>query len=59
MPDVAAIQKQEELESAVDALRNRFGHFSVQRGLLLTDLQLSSLNPKDDHVIHPESFFKS
>ena len=59
MPDVAAIQKQEELERAVDALRNRFGHFSVQRGLLLTDLQLSSLNPKDDHVIHPESFFKS
>ena len=59
MPDVAAIQKQEELESAVDALRNRFGHFSVQRGLLLTDLQRSSLNPKDDHVIHPESFFKS
>lgn len=59
MPDVAAIQKQEELESAVDALRNRFGHFSVQRGLPLTDLQLSSLNPKDDHVIHPESFFKS
>ena len=59
LPDVAAIQKQEELESAVDALRNRFGHFSVQRGLLLTDLQLSSLNPKDDNVIHPESFFKS
>ena len=58
LPDVAAIQKQEELESAVDALRGRFGHFSVRRGLLLTDRQLSGINPKDDHIIHPESFFK-
>ena len=59
LPDVAAIQKQEELESAVDALRSRFGPFSVRRGILLADRQLSDLNPKDDHVIHPESFFKS
>lgn len=59
LPDVASIQKQEELESAVDALRGRFGHFAVRRGLLLTDRQLSNLNPKDDHIIHPESFFKS
>lgn len=56
LPDVAAIQKQEELESAVDALRGRFGHFAVRRGLLLTDRQLSNLNPKDDHIIHPQSF---
>ena len=59
MPDVAAIQKQEELESAVDALRGRFGPFSIRRGILLADRQLSGLNPKDDHIIHPESFFKS
>lgn len=59
LPDVAAIQKQEELESAVDALRGRFGPFSIRRGILLADRQLSGLNPKDDHIIHPESFFKS
>lgn len=59
LPDVATIQKQEELESAVDTLRGRFGPFAVRRGLLLTDRRLSDLNPKDDHVIHPESFFKS
>ena len=58
LPDVVAIQKQEELESAVDTLRSRFGHFSIQRGLLLADRQLSNLNPKEDHIIHPESFFK-
>jgi len=56
---ISEIQMQETLESAVDQIRNRFGHFSIQRGVLLTDRQLSNLNPKDDHMIHPESFFKS
>ena len=59
LPEVTAIQKQETLESTVDTLRSRFGYFSVQRGLLLTDRRLSGLNPKDDHIIYPESFFKS
>lgn len=59
LPDIAAIQKQEEIEKAMDSIRNRFGHFSLQRGLLLTDRQLSSLDPKNDHIIHPESFFKT
>ena len=59
LPEIAAIQKQEDLERSVDELRRRFGHFSVQRGLLLADRELSSLNPKDDHVIHPVSFFNS
>lgn len=59
LPDISAIQKQETIESAIDNIRSRFGHFSVQRGILLTDRQLSSLNPREDHVIHPESFFKS
>lgn len=59
LPDISAIQKQETIERAIDNIRSRFGHFSVQRGILLTDRQLSSLNPREDHVIHPESFFKS
>ena len=59
LPEISTLQRQEILESAVDDIRKRFGHFSIQNGLLLTDKQLSSLNPKDDHTIHPESFFKS
>ena len=58
LPEISGIQRQETLESAVDDIRNRFGHFAIQNGLLLSDRQLSSLNPKEDHVIHPESFFK-
>lgn len=57
LPDVSQLQKQEELEAAMDDLRNRFGHFSIQKGLMLTDKELSRLDPKNDHIIHPMSFF--
>ncbi len=59
LPEPAAIQKQETLEHTIDAIRNRFGYFSVQKGLLLSDRQLSSLNPKEDHIIHPGSFCRN
>ena len=48
----------EELEKTVDWLRKRFGHYSVQRCSMLQDRQLTGFNPKDDHVIHPISFFR-
>jgi len=41
----------------VDKIRERFGYFSVQRALMLTDRGLTGLNPKEDHVIHPLSYF--
>lgn len=59
MPEVAKIQKKEQLETAIDKLRTRYGHFSLQRGIMLTDTSLSNLDPKNDHIIHPDSFFKS
>ena len=37
LPEARRLEKQEELESVVDGLRSRFGHFSVQRGIMLTD----------------------
>lgn len=57
LPDIAAIQKQEEIENTMDNIRKQFGHFSIQRGILLSDRYLSNINPKEDHIIHPESFF--
>lgn len=47
-----------QLETAMDEIRNRFGHFKVQRGCVLQDNDLNRLNPKSDHVIFPESYFK-
>lgn len=48
----------EKLEKTVDALRQRFGHYSVQRCSMLQDRTLTGFNPKEDHVIHPVSYFK-
>lgn len=58
LPEIAAIQREEMVEGAVDRLRERFGHEALRRGICLFDPLLADLNPKEDHIIHPESFFK-
>jgi DNA polymerase-4 len=49
---------EEILAVTVDNLHKRFGHYSVQRCSMLLDRQLTGFNPKDDHVIHPISYFR-
>lgn len=49
--------KLEKLESSIDDIRRRFGHYSVQRALLLTDSKLNS-NPIEENVIFPVSYFR-
>ncbi len=56
LPEIEKARRKEALEKTVDSLRRRFGHFSVQRGVMLTDPLLSHLDAKNDHVIHPVSF---
>lgn len=58
LSDIAAIHRHEQAERAIDRIRAKHGHFSVQRGIMLTDPRLAALNPKEDHVIHPVSYFK-
>jgi len=48
----------ETLAVTVDNLHKRFGHYSVQRCSMLLDQNLTGFNPKEDHVIHPVSYFK-
>jgi DNA polymerase-4 len=43
----------ERLEYAIDDIRRRFGHFSIDRALLRLDEKLGKLNPKAEHTIHP------
>ena len=50
--------QQEILERTVDRLRERFGAYCVRRCALLEDERLTGFNPKDDHTIHPVSFFR-
>lgn len=49
--------KKEQLEYSIDDIRRRFGHYSVQRALLLTDSKLNS-NPIEENVIFPVSYFR-
>ena len=57
-PEIVRMQQDEELERAVDRLRDRFGPKIVQRGMMLTDRRLAAVDPKGDHILHPESFFR-
>jgi DNA polymerase-4 len=54
-------QEREEnlaLEKTIDTIRGRFGAHSIQRLRMLEDRLLSGFNPKQEHVIFPESYFK-
>lgn len=46
------------LETAIETIRDKYGFTSVQRLVMKEDPLLSSFNPKHDHVIFPESYFK-
>ncbi len=46
------------LETAIEKIRDKYGFTSVQRLVMKEDPLLSSFNPKHDHVIFPESYFK-
>ncbi len=56
--DMSKRDKFENLEHMVDNLRNRFGYHSIKKGLFLLDKNITKINPKDEHVIHPINFFK-
>jgi DNA polymerase IV len=47
----------ESLETSIDEIRKRFGHYAIQRALLLKDKALNG-NPIEDNIIHPVSFFR-
>ena len=46
-------EKAEKMEYAIDEIRRRYGHFSIDRAILLLDEKLGKLNPKAEHTIHP------
>ena len=56
--DNEKIIQQENLAHTIDALRSRFGHNSILRASCLLDSALTGFNPKEDHTIHPVSYFR-
>lgn len=58
LENAAKEQRQEELERSIDKIRQRYGHYSIQRGIMLMDKKLSRLDPIAEHTIYPEAFLK-
>ncbi len=50
-------EKHMKMDVAVDDIRRRFGFYSIQRGLMFQDKELSSVNAKEDHTVHPHGYF--
>lgn len=59
LEDAARDQRQEDLERSIDTIRQRYGHYSIQRGIMLMDESLSHLDPIAEHTIYPEAFLKN
>ncbi len=47
-----------KMDVTVDYIRQRFGFYSVQRGLMYQDKLLSSLNAREEHTVHPHGYFE-
>ena len=58
LQDEAARGRLENLEGTIDDLRRRFGHYSVQRALLLKDRGLNA-NPVEENIIYPCARYSS
>lgn len=57
-PEQVADQKQERLESAMQEVRRRFGHFAIERGSMLADKRLSGLDTRDAASSQSIAFFR-
>ena len=49
---------QEQIEKTMDMLQYRFGHDAIMRASALLNPKLTGFNPKEDHTIHPYSYFR-
>lgn len=49
--------KAKRIDETLDKIRNRFGHYSIHRACVLLDSKLTGFSPKEDHIIHPVSYF--
>ena len=57
--DDAKRDRQEKIEFAIDDIRRRYGHYSIDRAMLRLDPVLGKLNPKGEHTIHPISYLQA
>jgi DNA polymerase-4 len=57
--NVERLEKNQKLERTIENLRGRFGYNIIKRGNIMSNDNLSTLNPHSEvHIIHPVGFFK-
>lgn len=56
--DESRIVATEKLARTIDDLSRRFGHEAVLRVSILLDRNLTGFNSREDHTIHPISYFR-
>lgn len=50
--------QQEALDQVMEAIRQRFGPFSIRRCSMKQDMELTDFDPRGEHTIHPVNFFR-
>ncbi|PWM76995.1 MAG: DNA polymerase IV [Phascolarctobacterium sp.] len=56
--DCGQTERKDKLAQTVDELRRRYGHQAIFRAACLLDTKLTGVNIKDEHTIHPVSYFR-
>jgi DNA polymerase-4 len=55
--DAKRMDEISELERSINSLRERYGNKIIQRGIVYLDSELSGVDAKRDHTIHPVGVF--
>ena len=58
LPEDSVRQRRQILEYTIDGIRKKYGYFAIQRAIMHYDRALGRINPEDEHLIHPEPYFK-
>jgi DNA polymerase-4 len=51
--------KELALARSIDDIRRRWGHQIIKRAVVMADPLFAQVNPKEEHLIHPVSYFNS
>ena len=57
-PEETRRLRRTDLERVMDKIREKYGYYSIQRGLMLTDPALN-LDAKSDNTVHPIGFLST
>ena len=53
LPEIENLDREEKIESIMDSLRVKFGSSAMNRGICITDAELSRIGPSEDEAVLP------